>query len=331
MTAAILATAFGLAVAGAPGQTAAAADEVDTRAELEMLEAALDRAVRQVSRASGASLLGGAEACRSYHLKGFGAMFVLAPRALPGGADVVVRRFHLSGRMAASPAELDPPPAGHTAESRRRRPMPRGSTEEDARRARELQAMEEQVEAFQREAEAARRQAERALEAVARQMRAQLEVAAPDVAAPEVPPPAPAPPAPPAPAMPVAPSARPAPAPPLPEIPMPPMGAFPPLPPWRSWFSGEDIEDDRTPERVVLDVRTAVSQALAVHGGRVRVLRPDEFVVVAVDFVPPWPMVDQPRPQRTLVVRVRKKELEERLAGRLSPDDLQKRIEYEEY
>jgi hypothetical protein len=291
-----------------------------------MLETALDRAVRQVSRASGASLLGGAEACRSYHLKGYGAMFVLAPRALPGGRDLVVRRFQLSGRFTG-PAAADRQLANARAAENRRQGQRPPRTEEE-RRARELQVMEEQVEAFQREAEAARREAERALEEVARQMRAQLEAAGTEVQPP------PSPPAPPSTPAAVTPARPPIPAelPPMPaELPMPPAGPFPPLPPWRSWFSGDEVEDDRTPERVVLDVRSAVTKALETHGGRVRLLRPDEFVVVAVDFVPPWPMVDQPRPQRTLVVRVRKKDLEDRLAGRLSPDDLQKRIDYEEY
>jgi hypothetical protein len=52
--------------------------------------------------------------------------------------------------------------------------------------------------------------------------------------------------------------------------------------------------------------------------------------VVAVDFVPGSPFV-MARPQRTLVVRVRKKELDDRAAGRIAPEELHRRIEYVEY
>ena len=63
-----------------------AAQEVE-RADLERFEVALDRAVRKVSRPSAAPILGGAEACRGYHINGYGALFVLElPRVVRDGA-----------------------------------------------------------------------------------------------------------------------------------------------------------------------------------------------------------------------------------------------------
>ena len=83
----------------------------------------------------------------------------------------------------------------------------------------------------------------------------------------------------------------------------------------------------------------AVTQVLESHGPRLVLLRPEENVVVAVDFVPRsgrllvglGPEARRPRAARTLVVRVRKQELEARRDGALAPEELRKRIEYVEY
>ena len=58
---------------------------------------------------------------------------------------------------------------------------------------------------------------------------------------------------------------------------------------------------------------------------------PDEYVTVAVDFVPPGVFVAQMRPTRTVVVRARKRDLDARLLGQLSADDLRRRVEVSEY
>jgi len=52
---------------------------------------------------------------------------------------------------------------------------------------------------------------------------------------------------------------------------------------------------------------------------------------VAVDFLPGGAFVMHARPSKTLVVRARRKDLEERARGRLSPEELRKRIETVEY
>ncbi len=54
-------------------------------------------------------------------------------------------------------------------------------------------------------------------------------------------------------------------------------------------------------------------------------------MTVAVDFVPPGVFVAQMRPTRTVVVRARKRDLDARLLGQLSADDLRRRVEVSEY
>jgi hypothetical protein len=130
-----------------------------------------------------------------------------------------------------------------------------------------------------------------------------------------------------------------------PEAPAPPQAQEPPqplsppqAPPWSFWFQREEVEL-RAPERVIQDVGEAVTQVLEAHGSRLVVLRPDESVVVAVDFVPRsgrllmgvGPDARRPRAERTLVVRVRKRELEARREGKLAAEELRKLIEYVEY
>jgi hypothetical protein len=123
----------------------------------------------------------------------------------------------------------------------------------------------------------------------------------------------------------------PAPAPASPAALPPSAPAAAPAPPWRFWFETDVSEEERSPERIVGDVRAAVTGALEADGVRLRFLGPEEFVAVAVDFVPAGVFTHDTRPERTLVVRVRKKELEQRRAGAIAPEELRRRIEYVEY
>jgi hypothetical protein len=104
----------------------------------------------------------------------------------------------------------------------------------------------------------------------------------------------------------------------------------PPIPPWRFWSESEEPEEPRSPERLVLDVRSAVTDVLEAQGPPLR-LEPEEFVVVVVDFLPRSAFATRTRPARTLVVRVKKRELDARAAGQLASDELRRRIEYSEY
>jgi hypothetical protein len=81
----------------------------------------------------------------------------------------------------------------------------------------------------------------------------------------------------------------------------------------------------------VSDVREAVTATLETYGPNLRTLGNDELVTVAVDFVPRGLFTTNARAARTLVVRVRKRVLDERAAGRLSSDDFKRRIEVNEY
>jgi hypothetical protein len=103
----------------------------------------------------------------------------------------------------------------------------------------------------------------------------------------------------------------------------------PPIPPWRFWFEGEEPEEPAS-RAGGLDVRSAVTDVLETQGLPLK-LQPEEFVVVVVDFLPRSAFATRTRPARTLVVRVRKSELDARAAGRLAADELRKRIEYSEY
>ena len=167
--------------------------------------------------------------------------------------------------------------------------------------------MQAQVEAFQREAAEAQLEAERALESVERNVRIRLV--------------APAPPAPPAP----------------PQPPEPPTGAAAPEPlpppPWHDWFGTSEPSDDRTPERVIVDVQNAVTAALEEMGPGLRSLPAEEAVLVAVDFLPMRGFdLDPPSgPVRSLIVKVKKRDLTDRSSGKISRDELRRRIEYTQY
>jgi hypothetical protein len=269
---------------------AGAEDRVPSREDLERFEWALDRAVRKVSRPSAAPLLGGAEACRGYHLAGYGALFVLAPRALP-------LRHRTARESPPQPPVLLPRPA-LAAEPRAVQPNLSVSAD--------LLEREAQVVAQQRAAETAREEAELALEELYRRLVSSTLG--------EPPPPPLLIPIPAAPGVGTAEGVHPP----------------PPVPPWRFWFDSEEREEPRGPELVVKDVRSAVTDVLENHGPPLR-LAPEEFVVVVVDFLPRSAFATRTRPARTLVVRVRKGELEDRAAGKLAADELRRRIEYSEY
>jgi hypothetical protein len=102
----------------------------------------------------------------------------------------------------------------------------------------------------------------------------------------------------------------------------------PPPPPWRFWFESRgDEREARRPETVVAAVREALAAGLESHHGALTALKSDEWITVAVDFVPQL----AGRPARTLQARVKVKDLQERRAGTLAADGFRKRLEFEEY
>jgi hypothetical protein len=198
-----------------------------------------------------------------------------------------------------------------------------------------IRLVEQQAEAFRLGAERARRKAER-------DVRIRLAPPTPaTVAAPD--PAAPVPPVPPVlPAMPPVPPPPPI-VPPRPDeafftsdMPLPPEPPDAP-PPWRFWFDVTDAPDQPDAadagdagdaEAIVTSVRERVVAGLEAYHRPLASLRPEDFVTVAVDLVPD--VLLHARPARTLFVRVRAADLQERRMGRLSAADFRKRVEFEE-
>ena len=81
------------------------------------------------------------------------------------------------------------------------------------------------------------------------------------------------------------------------------------------------------------DVRDAVVAALEAYGPGLTSLRADETISVVVDFVAGAPFIDddEAQPSRSLTLRVRKRDLDDRRAGRLGPEDLRRKVEAAEY
>lgn len=291
-----------MALAALSAAASAAPPEAPSRrAELDALQSTVEAAVMKVSRPSG--LMFGRQS-RAYHLQGYGAFVVLAPRALPRGPRVagaearafadLVRRLEESVGEVRDPAErrrlqemvaalrAGGPPAPPMIVARRTHPP------------RDAASMQETAEAF-------RREAERAMERAERDVRVRLRL-------PED-------------------GREPLPSEPV-IAPVPPAPPMPPAPPGWSFAFDEPLVDEIAPERVVADVRGAIVAGLGAYRGALTVLGPDEFVVVAVDFVPR--MADHARP-RTVVARVRKRDLAEHRAGRLTAEALHARIAFDEY
>jgi hypothetical protein len=101
-------------------------------------------------------------------------------------------------------------------------------------------------------------------------------------------------------------------------------------PPWRIWAGAVPVEDSKSAEALLRDVREAIAQTLETHGSRVR-LEPSEMIAVAVDFFRPRPMAFSGAPIRTLVVRVPRDVLVARQEGRLSADAARHQFEIAEY
>jgi hypothetical protein len=276
---------------------------------------------------------------RAYHLKGYGAVVVLAPRALPRVRRHVVqwtrdRAFDdaLNGLERTIEAVRDPeerarlestlaalreglPPGSH------RLPRPR------------IALAPREIESWQEEAEAFRREAEQAMEKAERNVMIRLRV--PEDALPALPPVPPLPPVPRVLVTPQSPVIAPAPpAPPTPRVkgvaPAAPVPSVPPVPPvpagWPFWFGEEDAGG--APDSVLTAVRAAIVSGLGAYRGDLALLGADEFVVVAVDFLP---AMAERSSARTVVARARKRDLADHRAGRLAVEAFRARVEFDEY
>jgi len=167
-----------------------------------------------------------------------------------------------------------------------------------------IESFERQVLVLQQETEAARRAAEDETERILQDVRVRTSPPAEvhvEVTAPPAPPEAP----------------------PAPEV----VAA---APPWKFWFQAAATAEKRTPEAVVADVRRALVDALA-NGVRLTGMAADERVTVTVDFVPGGIFAASARPEKTLLVTARVRDVEARTRGAITPDEFEKRVEVTEY
>lgn len=315
----VLAVAVGVRVAAADPPPAG-----DAARSLDSLEQALDRAVARVSRAS-VQVAQRGSSTRGYLLAGYGVLFVVPPRALPvaarsaadteaaralqqatRGLEAVLQRaddpglrLRIQASLAALRAAQGDPSSGSVARERAR---------EAQMQAVERQ-MQSQMEALQREAERSQAETERAMEQMGRELRSRLR---PRPAVEAVPPLEPAASAP-------------------PESVEAPEAPAPPAPPWSFWFEFEEESASPSPDRLVRDVGAAVAEVFEARGASLRPVKGEEYLAAAVDFFPRGAFAPRTRPQRTLLVRVKKQDLLARQAGRLTPEELRRRVEFLEY
>jgi len=285
-----------LAAGPSAGQESQATPErrgAPDRAAMESLERNLEKAVSRVSLPHAGILLGPASTSRGYRLPGYGIVYVLTPRALPGEGQVFVMRRH------------DPGAGGVRVERHVTVPGSDPAWEPE-----QVEELERQVLVLQHVAEARRREAEEDMERIVHNVRVHLEVAREtDAEGGDVTP------------------SRGARAAPPDVVPVQEMSE----PPWKFWFHTGAVEEDRSPEGVVEAVRSAVIETLDARAGAVPDLAPDEWVTVAVDFVSGDVFSSPRRPTRTLIVRARQGDLAARAGGDLAAEELRQRVEVIEY
>jgi hypothetical protein len=270
------------------------------RDELVSFERRLEDAVGRVSVPHAGILLGRTHASRGYRLPGYGVVFVLTPRSLPGEDPVFVMRRH-SGRGETG-VHAEPPGPHHGDEAHW---VPE-----------RVEEFERKVLVLQHQAEARRRAAEEDMDRIVKDIRVRLELEDEQGSATRqeqeqnV-------------------SVR-------VDSPVPPDQAPPVVeelrePPWKFWLRLETDEERRSPDRIVEDVRSAVVGALDARAGAAAGLRGEEFVTVAVDFVPGDLFASHRQPSRTLIVRARQRDLEAHARGEMAREELHDRVEVIEY
>jgi hypothetical protein len=298
-------TALLALAAVAPAQQRPASGAVAPQEGVEALEDRLARAVDRVSLPHAARLLGRVESARAYRLPGYGLVLVLTPRMLPESEGQVYLLPGGAPKHRRVRVESHPSSAGDS------------EWKVDDQ---QIETFERQVLVLQHETEAARSAAEEEMQRLVEdmrvrvappsQVRVEVHAADPEAGAPPTPPQAPE----------------------APALPAPPVAPLPPAPPpWKFWFETGAPLDKRTPEAVIADVRGAVIAAVAAEGVRLVGLAGDERVTVAVDFVPGGLFAAQPRPQKTLVLTARVKDIDARARGAISLDEFRRRLDVSEY
>jgi hypothetical protein len=100
--------------------------------------------------------------------------------------------------------------------------------------------------------------------------------------------------------------------------------------PW-SFFLDDAVEDTRTPEQVEKDVKDALLAAIMEDASILKSLQPADMVTVSVELVSrPQPWV-RAKPARTLIVRAQKSDLDGFTAGKLTREELLRRVQTKAY
>lgn len=100
--------------------------------------------------------------------------------------------------------------------------------------------------------------------------------------------------------------------------------------PW-SFFLEDAVDDTRTREQVEKDVKDALVTTILEDASLLKSLLPADMITVSVELVSrPQPWV-RAKPARTLIVRALKADLDGFTAGKLTKDDLLKRVQTKAY
>ena len=100
--------------------------------------------------------------------------------------------------------------------------------------------------------------------------------------------------------------------------------------PW-TFLLEDSIADTRTPEDVETDVRAAMVNSVVEDSVLLRSLQPADMITVSVELVSrPQPWV-RAKPARTLTVRAQKTDLDAFAAGKITREDLLKRVQTKAY
>lgn len=98
-----------------------------------------------------------------------------------------------------------------------------------------------------------------------------------------------------------------------------------------SFFLEDAVDDTRTPEQVEKDVKDALVTTILEDSSLLKTLQPTDQISVSVELVSrPQPWV-RAQPARTLIVRAQKADLDAFTAGKLTKDDLLKRVQTKAY
>ena len=98
-----------------------------------------------------------------------------------------------------------------------------------------------------------------------------------------------------------------------------------------SFFLEDSVDDTRTPEQVEKDVKDALVTTVLEDSSLLKTLQPADQISISVELVSrPQPWV-RAQPARTIIVRAQKADLDAFTAGKITRDELLKRVQTKAY